>query len=198
MRKLILCALTVALAVPALAEDKPAPAAAPAAPAASVVGAPATGKFPAAVVAVVDVQKILQDSSAAKHVREQLASKRDGYQKEVTADEQKLRDAEKKLAEERPKLAEADFAKKRKEFEDNVRTVQQKVQDRSKILDTAFNTALGKIREQLGQIVANAASSRGVTLVLDKGQVVVVESSFDLTTTVLDELNKKLPKVDVK
>lgn len=197
MRKLLALAILVAFSAPALAAEAPAPATAPAA-APSVASAPASGKFPAAIVAVVDIQKILQDSLAAKNVREQLAAKRDGYQKEVTADEQKLRETEKKLVEERSKLAEADFNKKRKEFEDSVRVVQQKVQDRSKALDTSFNTALGKIREQLGQIVANAASARGVTLVLDKGQVVVVESSFDMTQTVLDELNKKLPKVEVK
>jgi outer membrane protein len=187
MRKLLLACLFVALAVPALAQDK----AAPAAPATS-------GKFPPAVVAVVDVQKILQDSSAAKSVRDQLATRREGYQKEVTADEKKLRETEKQLATEQGKIPEADFAKKRKDFETNVRAVQQKVQDRSRTLDASFNSALAVIRENLGQIVANAANARGVTLVLDKGQVVVVESSFDMTNQVLDELNKKLPRVDVK
>ncbi len=181
---LIVPALVLALLSPAQAQEKSA--------------APADGKFPAAVVAVVDIQKILQDSLAAKSVREQLATRRDGYQKEVTADEQKLRSTEKTLSEERAKLSEDDFKKKRQAFEEQVKAIQKKVQERAHTLDKSFNDSLNVIRQTLGQIVAEAAQKRGVTVVLDKGQVVVVESTLDLTALVLDELNKKLPKVVVK
>lgn len=177
--------LVLVLAAPAGAQT--APAAAP----------PASGKFAPAVIAVVDIQKILAESLAAKNVRDQLATRRETYQRQVTADEQKLREAEQNLIKERASLKPEEFAKKRQAFEEQVKKVQQSVQERARILDTAFNKALGTIRQNLGQIVAEAAEAKGATVVLDKGQVVVVESSLDLTAGVLETLNKKLPKLAV-
>jgi Skp family chaperone for outer membrane proteins len=185
-RLLVLLGLLLVTMAPAQAQT-----AAATAPAASP-------KLPAAVIAVVDIQKILSESVAAKGVRDQLATRRDAYQRQVTADEQKLRDAEQALVKERATLKPEDFAKKRQAFEEQVKQVQQRVQERARILDTAFNKALGTIRQNLGQVVAEAAEAKGATVVLDKGQVVVVESSLDLTASVLETLNKKLPKVTVE
>jgi len=185
-RLLILLGLLLIAVAPAQAQT-----AAATAPAASP-------KLPAAVIAVVDIQKILSESVAAKGVRDQLATRRDAYQRQVTADEQKLRDAEQALVKERATLKPEDFAKKRQAFEEQVKQVQQRVQERARILDTAFNKALGTIRQNLGQVVAEAAEAKCATVVLDKGQVVVVESSLDLTASVLETLNKKLPKVAVE
>ena len=154
-------------------------------------------KLPPAVIAVIDVQKIMNESSAAKSVKEQLAARRQSYQKEVTADEQALREEEKKLMGERKTLSEEEFAKKRQAFETKVGEAQRKIQKKTQELDAAFNQALGTIKKSLGQIVAQKAADRGATLVLDRGQTVVVESSFDITTSVLEELNKQLPQVKV-
>ncbi len=159
---------------------------------------PATeGKFAPAVVAVVDMQKIMQESLAAKSVKDQLAAQRQTYQKEVTADEQKLRENEKSLQEQRAKLSAEDFAKKRTDFETQVRAVQEKVQQRAQALDVAFNQAFATIKQSLGKIVAQEASNRGANVVLDRGQTVVIEASFDITAPVLAQLNKDLPKVAV-
>lgn len=155
------------------------------------------GKFAPAVVAVVDMQKIMQESLAAKSVKDQLAAQRQTYQKEVTADEQKLRENEKSLQEQRAKLSAEDFTKKRTDFETQVRAVQEKVQQRAQALDVAFNQAFATIKQSLGKIVAQEASNRGANVVLDRGQTVVIEASFDITAPVLAQLNKDLPKVAV-
>lgn len=173
------------LAAPALAETTAAPA-------------PTASHLAPAIVAVVDMQKLMQESTAAKSVRDQLATRRESYQRDVRADEQKLRETEQQLGQQRSSLTAEQFAAKRQSFEEQVRQVQQRVQDRARVLDTAFNDALGTIKQNLGQVVAEAANEKGATLVLDKGQVIVVESSFDITATVLDRLNRRLPKVDVR
>ena len=180
----IILAVALLFSVSAHAAD-PAPAAA------------ASTKLPPAVIAVVNVQQILKESLAGKSVRDQLSSRREAYQREVTEEEKKLRAAEQELAKQRATLTEEQFAQKRREFEENVRKVQSGVQERARALDTAFNEALGTIRQNLGMVVAEAATEKGATVVLDRDQVIVVESSFDITDTVMERLNRKLPKVTV-
>jgi Skp family chaperone for outer membrane proteins len=58
------------------------------------VAAPAS--FAAGKVAVLDLQRIMKESKAAKSIRDQLESKRDQYQKEITKDEEKLRKRDKR------------------------------------------------------------------------------------------------------
>jgi outer membrane protein len=155
-------------------------------------------KFPPAVVAVVDVQKIMRESSAAKSVRDQLATKRTEYQKMVNGDEQKLREEEQKLATEKSKLTAEEFAKKREAFAGKVKATQEEVQGRARVLDNAFNGALEEIKKALGQVVADAANAHGASVVMDRGQLLIVESSLDMTDEVLVAINKALPSVTVK
>lgn len=182
----VVLALTGAL--PAMAQTAPA-AAAPSASAAN---------FPSAVIAVVDIERIMKESAAGKNVRDQLATRRTSYQQQVTADEQKLREAEQALVAQRTTLTPEQFDVKRREFETQARAAQQRVQERARVLDNAFGEALGTIKQNVAQIVAELAKTRGVTVVLDKSQVIVVESSLDLTASVLTQLNTKLPRLEVR
>jgi len=159
---------------------------------------PADGALVAPVVAVVDIQKVLRECNASKAVREQLQAKRDGYQKEILEREKALHDEQQALKKAQSTLTEAQFTEKRKAFEAKVKKVQESVQNRARTLDTAMNDALNQIKQTAGQIVSDAAAARKANLVLDKGQVVVVESSLDLTKEVMEKMNAKLPKVDVK
>jgi len=83
---LALCALC-GLIVPAQAQQAPpAPAPAPAAPPPAAPAQP-----PALSVLVVDVQALLQNSKSAKMVRQQLEAKRAEYAKEISKQEETLR-----------------------------------------------------------------------------------------------------------
>jgi Skp family chaperone for outer membrane proteins len=56
---------------------------------------------------------------------------------------------------------------------------------------------MSKVRDTLLQVVADVAGEQKASLVLSKQQVVIVEKSLDLTATVLERLDKKLPSVPV-
>lgn len=191
MFKHIILASAVLLAVAGLA---PATAHATATP----TPAASSSAFPAAVIAVVDIERIMKESSVGKNVREQLATRRTAYQTQVEADEKKLREAEQALLQQRATLTAEQFETKRREFETQARAAQQRVQERARTLETAFGEALATIRQNVAQIVAELAKARGVTVVVDKSQVIVVESSLDLTAGVLTQLNAKLSRLEVR
>lgn len=183
MKKLILSVLIAAFAVtPALAAD--------------VVAKQPTLMAP--VVAVVDIEKIIRECTASKGIRDQLSTKRDSYQKEITAGEKGLRDEWKKIVDQKGKLPEAQLAEKQKAFEAKAKDFQKNVQAHAKTLDQALNGAVNEVKKAAGQIVAEAAAAKGANVVLDKSQVVVVEAKLDLTNEVMETLNKKLPSVQVK
>lgn len=183
--------LPAAVAVPALAQTQaPAPAAAPAA-------AGAEEKLAPPVVAVVDIQKIMQDSSAAKGIQAAIESQRDQYQKEITGLEEKLRNAEQELRKQQTVLSADALGKKRKEFESQVADVQRTVQNRKRALDTAMGDSMGAVQKTMLEIIADVVREKGANVVLARHQFVIVDTKLDITDIVMDRLNAKLPKVAV-
>lgn len=157
----------------------------------------ALAELPVSVVAVVDVQFILQEAAASRNIQKQLEAQRETYQNEISKQEDRLRTVEQELNRQRSVLSPDEFAQKRREFEQQVADVQRTVQARKRVLDQAFNESMTKVRDTVLQIVTEVAGEQKATLVLAKQQVVLAEKSLDLTSAVLERVNRKLPTVPV-
>lgn len=149
-------------------------------------------------IAVVDVQKLMTDSTAAKSLQGQMDSQRKSFQDEFSRYERELHDSEKTLTAERDKLSADDYTKKREAFEEKLLETRRLVQKRKGALDEAFNKALGQLQEAIIKISAKIADEKGYQLVITRQNVVVVEKSLDITQAVMDRLNKELADVKLK
>lgn len=182
------------------AQQKPAAQPAPAVPAPAVVQQPAAKPgepLKAPVVAVVDVQRIMQESSASRGIQKAIESQRDSYQKEIQTLEDKLQNAENELRRQQTILAPDAFAAKRRDFEKQVADVQRTVQARKRTLDTAFNDAMTHVQKTMLEIVQDIADERSANVVIPRNLLVLFASNLDVTDPVLERLNKQLPTVAV-
>jgi Skp family chaperone for outer membrane proteins len=182
---------TAGFASPALSATAPAPA--PAAPAAV---APATAPAPLSF-GVIDMNKIMQVTDAAKDVFSQLEVKRKEYQVNISKEEDALRAAEQAILKQRDSLSKDDFDKKRKEFEDKVMAGQKLVQDRKRILDQAFSSSMGRLRNEAVKIVADVAKERNYSAVFTQDAVMISTPSLDMTDVVIERMNKSVKKIPV-
>lgn len=152
---------------------------------------------PPLVVAVLDVQYIMRESSAAKAIHTELERQRETYQAELAEQEKALRAADQKLAAERTTLSQDDFVQRRKELEQQAAQLRRNVQARKEQLEGLFGSGIAQVRKALIEVVAGIAEERGITLVLSKSQVVMAASDFDITEVAMKKLNAKLPKVSL-
>lgn len=159
------------------------------------VGSPTS--LPAPVIAAIDVQKILDSSTAAEGIRKDIEKRRTEIQNEMTKYETELRDKEKKLAESASKLSEEELQKNRIEFEKRISDVQNKLNVRKLQLETGFEQARSRVYDAFLIAADQVSKDVGANIVLYKEQVVIASSAFDITDKVLANLNKDLPKVDV-
>lgn len=153
--------------------------------------------LPPAVIAVLDIQIIHRDSLAGKDIVVQLEKYRASYQTEITKDEESLRNQEQELGRQRTVLTPDAFAERQRQFQTRVADVQRKVQERSRQLDRSHAVARNELGRVVLQIIAQVSQSRQFNLVLDKAQVPFVHSSLDITDLVMEELNRRHPKVAV-
>ncbi len=154
-------------------------------------------RMPAAVVAIVDYQRILRDARAAKSIREQIEERRKKYQQEIREQEKALLERERELSRQRSVLSPEAFQKRRRAFEQEASRVQRLVQERRRELDAASAEAYARIRNVIIEIVGGLARDRGFNLVLPSSAVLLFSPKLDLTEDVLRELDRRLPAVEV-
>jgi outer membrane protein len=175
-------------APPARPAAQPAPAAAPVEPA---------GPLPSPIIAVVDVDRIRDNSTAAKSVRDQLEKQRSTFQDEISKQENDLRNAEQDLNKQRTVLSPEAFNQRRQQFEQRVAEVQRTVQARRRQLEGAMQTSMTQVNAAVVQAVQDIATARGATLVLPKSQIILVDKAMEITDEVLGQVNRKLSTVKV-
>lgn len=153
---------------------------------------------PPSSIAIVDVQRLLQASSAAKSVQQQLEAQRAKFQTEITAEEADLRQSEQKLVKLRESGKTDSYVEQEQKLQQRFLTVERHVQAKRKALDQAFTDSMNTVRKGLVDIVSNVAKEKGVSIVIVKQQVIWNDAVIDITDEVLERLNKALPQVLVK
>lgn len=147
--------------------------------------------------AIIDVQKILRESTAVRQLSQQIQKNRDDYQAELKDKEHELRTADQELSRQRTILTAEVFAQKRKELEEKVASLQRDVQERKRSLDQTFAAGMSQVQSALAEIAKEIAEERGLDLILSKATVVIVKPAFEVTGEALKRLNERLPAVKV-
>ena len=154
-------------------------------------------KLPAPIIAIVDVQRILQESMAAKSVQKQLEAQRAKFQNEIEGEENGLRTAEQDLAGQRDKLAATAYSDQEQKLRQRFSTVENHVSARRKVLDQAFTDSMNTVRDALLGVVDKVAHEHGANIVIVKQQALWTDQPLDITDEVLRRLDQTLPQVNV-
>lgn len=165
--------------------------------AASVAAQAAPAKVPAPSIAVLDVQLIMRDSTAAAGVRSQMEKHQQSFQSEISQQENALRQADQDLAQKKAVLSQEAFQQQAQEFQKKVATLGELVQKRKRQLDEAYGVSMKQIQDALMDVVQQQMKEASVNVVLPRSMVVEVSKEMDITQETLKRLNQKLPSVKV-
>ena len=164
-----------------------------------ICGAPAFAQkqSPAPVVIIiVDVQAAQRESLAGKA----LIAQRDKYQQSFQADfnsaRQQLQAADQELAKQKGVIPQEAYDKKAKALESQVIAFQRRTQVAVRALEKSTEAAGAELMNAILNITGEIANETGANLVLPKQQVVLHEPRMDVTPTVIERLNRKMPTVN--
>ena len=174
----------------AMAQQQPAPTTPAAAPAPA---APVSGLS----VIVVDVQALLQNSKAAKMVRQQIEAKRADYAKDISHQEETLRQERDTLQRQQASLSAEQLNAKGRDFQAKVNELDRDVQAKRQALERSNSDALQKIQEVMVKIITDIAKDRKANLVFQRSELVLFDQGFDVTDQVLQKLDEQLPTMTV-
>jgi len=158
-------ALTLALAAPALAEQK---------------------------IGWVNAQSALDDTKAGQEIKKRVEAYRDSRQSVIDIEEQELKSLETKLEQQLPMLSERAAQEKQLEFQQRLMGYQKKVVALNRELNDKKGELLQEFSETLTVALERVAKAGGYDFILDKGQdgaVLFGASRFDLTDKVMAEID---------
>ncbi len=158
---------------------------------------PAVAKA-ASEIAVVDIEKILNESKAGKALKKQLEKKRKEFQNEFSSKEKSLQDSAKKLIEKKDEMEAEKLAAERKKFETQLLETRKLFQKRRASLDRGLTKAMQKLRREVIEIAAALAEEKKYKAILMRDSVVIVQKELDETDELLKRLDKKVSSVDLK
>jgi Skp family chaperone for outer membrane proteins len=146
---------------------------------------------------VVDVQALLQNSKAAKMVRDQIEAKRADYAKEISHQEEALRQERDTLQRQQASLSAEQLNAKGREFQAKVNELDRDVQAKRQALERSNADALQKIQDVMVKIISDIAKERKANLVFQRSELVLFDQGFDVTDQVLQKLDEQMPTLTV-
>lgn len=158
---------------------------------------PAATAPPSLSILVVDVQSLLQNSKSAKMVRQQIEQKRSEYAKEISQQEQTLRQERDALQRQQASLSAEALNQKGREFQQKVNELDRSVQGKRQSLERSNAEALENIQGVMLKIITEIAKERKANLVFQRSELVLFDQGFDVTDQVLQKLDEQLPTLTV-
>lgn len=175
---------SLAAQVPSTGKKPPAPGASP-------------SSVPLASIAVIDIQVVLRQSTAAQGLQRQFKSEQDDFQAAIEKQQKGLKVADDELEKLRSSLSPEVFAERRRKLQERVTQVNGEFRLRRRQMEEVFNGAMAELQRNLNSVVEDIAKRSGVNMVLRKEAVLANVTALDLTQQTLDEFNRRVPTVKV-
>jgi Skp family chaperone for outer membrane proteins len=157
-----------------------------------------TGPTPSPVLVVIDRAAIMQFSKAGQDIGRQVQQFTAQTKSELDGQVKSLENEGNALKREAPGLS-ADARQKRVAAFEQRQAALQKVIDRKQAqVQNAVGKGRAAMEKVLSPILKDVTKEHGVNLVLDKQAVLfATNSTFDITPEVIEQLNAKLPSVQI-
>lgn len=149
-------------------------------------------------VAVIDIQRVFSEAKAARKVGAEMDVVRREFGDRVREQEQRLREAAKKLRGQQNILAPAEFARRQRELQEEGQKAQASVRERKRELDLAFRRTRDLIMKHLVAETRGLLRSRNIDIVLEKNVVFLAVATLDLTPELIERLDARLPTVELQ
>ena len=163
--------------------------------------APASAQvLPAAVIIIVDMDQVFQDSAAGKQAQVELKTRLDGIQSRLASLRTSFGAEEKTLGESQPAQTATPavigaWQTKVKDFTTRKTQAEAELQKRDQDFQASRQYVLKQINDGAQPIVTQIMKERGASIALAEGATLQHAASVDVTNDVVARLNKSLPRV---
>ena len=149
-------------------------------------------------IAYLDMKFILNNSKAGKGAQEYLKKSFKENQKRLSNEETKLKKAESDLLAKKSLLTKEEYQKKSSELRKTVMKYQSDRRSSLEKISKLRAEARAKLIKELDPILDNYIKENGISLIVDKKNIVKGRNDLDITNLIVEKLNKQVPSLNLK
>ena len=154
-----------------------------------------TNSFAENKVVYIDMNRILNESKVGIFVEKELTKIHNAKLDNFKQIEEKLKKEEIGLISKRNIMAREDFDKKVKVLNEEAQKYQDERRKWFDEITVKRNKARAEVLETLDPIITEYFQQNQISLMLYKRNIAIGTSELDVTDTIIDQLNKKLPSI---
>ena len=148
-------------------------------------------------IVYLDVEKIMQESIAGKSIIKEIKKKRELSISQFKKTEKDIFEKEKKLISQKNVLNNEEFKKKLKDLRNDISNYQK---NRNKVLNNIKRTrvkASTNLIKKLTPILESYSKEKSIRIIIQKKQIVMGNKEDDITSDILDLVNKKIKSIKI-
>ena len=149
-------------------------------------------------IAYIDMKYILNSSDAGKGAQKYLTETFKKNQKKFTDLETSLKKEEIDLLGKKNVLTKEEYSKKADELRKKVTTYQNERRQSLEDIAKKRKDARDLLIKKIDPIIKKYINENGISLLIDKKNIVMGNSELDITKTIAEQLNKELPSINLK
>ena len=154
-------------------------------------------EYPNTSIGVIDLNKILAESKAAVMASEQIENIAKEIESEIKEGDEEIIKEQNQLIESQAVMAPEAFESKRNEYEIKVQNYNTERQSKLLKIDELIAVSRNDVLNALKPILEQISNEKGITILLEKGSVMLNADKMDITKEVLKILNKEFPELKV-
>ena len=145
-----------------------------------------------------DVNFLLSESEAGKYINNEIQKINDKNIEEFKKIENSIKSEEEKLLKQKNILKEEEFNIKVNKLRERYKSYQEiKMTKKNELIKLRDNSG-NQILKIINEILAEYSTKNKISLIMEKKNVVIGKSELDITKNILDLLNTKIKKVELK
>jgi Skp family chaperone for outer membrane proteins len=165
---------------------------------AAVAAPPPPGGAPTARILMIDLRRAMGASKVGQDIQRQVELLKQQATRDLNGEAASLKSEETQLQQQAAILAPDVKARRIKDFQLRAGAFQQKVQQRSGLIQGGVMKAQQQIEQALGPILQGIMKERGATILLDRSAILLAPNSIDVTPLVIQRLDMKMSSVKVE
>ena len=146
----------------------------------------------------IDINKIISNSESGKYLNKELNKINNENITEFKNIEKELKAEEEKILKQKNILKESEFNSKVSELREKVNSYNEFKKKKNNDLKNLRDNAAKKILDILNLILSEYSVKNSISLIIDKKNIIIGKSELDVTNQIMELLNKKIKKVDLK
>ena len=147
-------------------------------------------------IVYLDMNILLKDSNVGKFVNTELKKISNLNNDELKKIETSIKDEDQKLIKQKNILKEEEYKIKADQLISKFKEFQNLTKKKNMELINLKTDAGKKISKSINEILSEYSKKNSISLIINKNNIIIGKSNLDITSDILDLLNKKISKIE--